>query len=220
MRVQDIMSTPVLSVSPDRSLKAVARLFDRNRISAVPVVEDGRVIGIVSKTDIIEREQAFEVGVAAGWLGRRVRHGRAAPRARTARDAMTSPALTVSPVLSAVGSAWLMTEHDAHHLPVVDRGKLVGIVTRSDLVRAFARSDDQIRAEIIGEILPALTLSANDIAVSVSNGEVVLAGEIEDELTARCLPHAVRSVIGVVEVRCDLRAGRPTPLVDVVSPTL
>jgi CBS domain-containing protein len=123
-------------------------------------------------------------------------------------------------MLSAVGSAWLMTQHDAHHLPVTDRGALVGIVSRSDLVRAFARSDDQIRGEIVDEILPAFALSANDIAVSVSNGEVILAGEVDDDLTARALPHAVRSVIGVVAVGGELHSSRRTPLVDAVTPTL
>jgi CBS domain-containing protein len=219
MRVKDMMSSPVLSVAPDRGIKAVARLLDRNRVAAVPVVENGQVVGIVSKSDLVTREQAFELD-GAGWIGRRL-HRRPEPRpGRTARDVMTSPALTVAPSLSAVGAAWLMTEHDAHHLPVVDRDKLVGIVSRSDLVRAFARSDDQIREEIVGEVLPAFSLSANDVQVSMSNGEVILGGAIEDELTARCLPHAVQSVVGVVEVDSRLRASRRIPLVDVVSPTL
>jgi CBS domain-containing protein len=218
MRVKDMMSSPVLSVAPDRGIKAIAQLLDRNRVAAVPVVENGQVVGIVSKSDLVTREQAFELD--AGWIGRRLHRPPQPRQGRTARDVMTSPALTVAPTLSAVGAAWLMTEHDAHHLPVVDRDKLVGIVSRSDLVRAFARSDDQIREEIVGEVLPAFSLSANDVQVSVSNGEVILSGAIEDELTARCLPHAVQSVVGVVEIDSRLEASRRIPLVDVVSPTL
>ena len=219
MRVRDLMSWPVLSVPPDRGLKAVARLLDRNRVSAVPVVEEGRVIGMLSKTDLVRREQAFELE-DAGWIGRRLGRRAHARRITTARDAMSSPPVTVAPTLSAVGAAWLMTEHDAHHLPVVERGKLVGMVSRSDLVRGFARSDEQIRAEIVGEILPMFEISPNDVEVSVSNGEVILSGAVADELTARCLPHAMRRVIGVVEVASRLEASRQYPLVDVVTPTL
>jgi CBS domain-containing protein len=219
MRVGDIMSTPVITVTPEHSLKAVARLFERNRIAAVPVVDGGRVVGVVSKTDIVRREQVFELD-RARRLGGRLRRGTRAARSATAGDAMASPAITVDPTLSAVGCAWLMIEHDAHHLPVLDRGKLTGIVSRSDLVRAFARSDEQIRAEIVEQILPSFAPAADDVEIMVSNGEVVLTGEVDDESTLRCLPHAVRSVIGVVDVDCELRATRSTRLVDVVSPML
>ena len=220
MRVRDIMSAPVISVAPDRSLKAVARLLDRNRIAAVPVVERGEVVGIVSKTDIVRREQAFELEHGGRGLARRLGRGARPAHVATAGEAMVSPAISVDPTLSAVGAAWLMTEHDAHHLPVLDHGKLAGIVSRSDLVRAFARSDDQIRAEIVDQILPSFAVSANDVEVAVSNGEVVLTGDVDDESTRRCLPHAVRSVIGVVDVRCEVHAARARPFVDVISPTL
>jgi CBS domain-containing protein len=219
MRVRDLMSRTVLSVPPDRGLKAVARLLERNRVSAVPVVEDGRVIGVLSKTDLVRREQAFELE-SAGWFRRRFGRRAGRQRVTTVEDAMTSPAVTVSPTLSAVGAAWLMTEHDAHHLPVVERGKLVGIVSRSDLVRGFARSDEQIKAEIVTEILPSLEISPNDVEVSVSNGEVILSGALDDELSARYLPHAVRRVIGVVEVDCRPDASKRYPLVDAATPTL
>jgi CBS domain-containing protein len=219
MRVGDIMSTPVISVTPEHSLKAVARLFERNGIAAVPVVDGGRVVGVVSKTDIVRREQAFELE-RGHRRSNRLRRGTRAARGVTAADAMVSPAITVDPTRSAVGCAWLMTEHDAHHLPVLDHGELIGIVSRSDLVRAFARSDEQIRAEIVEQILPSFAPSADEVEIMVSNGEVVLTGEVDDESTLRCLPHAVRSVIGVVEVTCALRARRSTPLVDVVSPML
>jgi CBS domain-containing protein len=219
MRVGDIMSTPVISVTPEHSLKAVARLFQRNRIAAVPVLDGGRVVGVVSKTDIVRREQAFELE-RGRRLGGRLRRGTRAASLATVGDVMVSPAITVEPTLSAVGCAWLMTEHDAHHLPVLDRGKLIGIVSRSDLVRAFARSDEQIRAEIVEQILPSFAPAADDVEITVSNGEVVLTGEVDDESTLRLLPHAVRSVIGVAEITCELQAMRSTPLVDVVSPTL
>lgn len=219
MRVRDIMSSPAIVVSPEASLKEVARLLAERSISAVPVVEGGRVCGILSKSDIVRREQAFEAENGRGPLGWLRRHA-PAEHVVTARDAMTSPPLTVDPTVSAVGTAWLMTEHDAHHLPVVDRGEVVGMVTRSDLVRAFARSDEQIRAEIVNDVLPSLGCSPNDVDVTVVNGDVTLAGGVCDDLVAKCLPHAVRGVIGVVDVHCVVEAAHHQPLVDVVTPTL
>ena len=205
MRVQEIMSAPVHSVSPATGLKDVARALERHGISGAPVVDDGRVLGVVSQADVVRFEQRGE-----REPGRRRRLMRQLSRrskpARTARDAMSQPAVTVDPHTSAVGAAWLMTEQDVTRLPVVERGRLVGIVTRTDLVRAFARSDDGIRREIVEEVLPSLDLSSNDVRVSVENGDVVLEGEVEQEVDARCLPHAVSAVVGVVDVRSEVTA--------------
>jgi CBS domain-containing protein len=205
MRVQEIMSAPVHSIGAATSLKDVARALERHGISGVPVVDGGRVIGVVSQADLVRFEQRGEREPAR--RRRLVRpFSRGSIPVRTARDAMSEPAVTVDPHASAVGAAWLMTEHDVTRLPVVERGRLVGIVTRTDLVRAFARSDDGIRREIVEEVLPSLYLSPNDVRVSVENGDVVLEGEVEEELDARCLPHAVGAVVGVIDVRSEVTA--------------
>jgi len=220
VRVRDIMSSPVVAVPPERPLKEVVRLFDRHRVSALPVVEEDRVCGIVSKTDIVLREQVFERDAPHHRFARLVgRDVRSVGDATTAADVMTAPAVTVDTKTSAVGAAWLMAENDVHHLPVVDRGRLVGIVSRSDLVRAFARSDEQIHTEIVDEVLPSLDVSPASVAVAVTQGEVVLTGRVEDDAIARCLPHAVRAVLGVVDVRAELEPAH-APTVDRVTPLL
>lgn len=205
MRVQEIMSAPVHSVSPATGLKDVARALERHGISGAPVVDDGRVVGVVSQADLVRFEQRGEREPGRRRRLMRQLSRRSSPP-RTARDAMSEPPVTVDPHTSAVGAAWLMTEQDVTRLPVVERGRLVGIVTRTDLVRAFARSDDGIRREIVEEVLPSLDLSSNDVRVSVENGDVVLEGEVEQEVDARCLPHAVSAVIGVIDVRSEVTA--------------
>ncbi|HSC73103.1 MAG TPA: CBS domain-containing protein [Gaiellaceae bacterium] len=204
MRVEDVMTREVEVVERRTGLKDVAHLLSMHEISGVPVVEHGVPVGVVSESDLVAKEQESE----AETVRQRRRLLRQPPRADAvvAADVMTAPPVTVTPQTSAVGAAWLMTEHDIDRLLVVQNDRLVGIVTRSDLVRAFGRSDEQIRAEIVGDVLPALGVSANNVSVAVDDGVVLLAGEVEDELEARCLPHAVRSVLGVVEVRSELAA--------------
>lgn len=209
MRVRDIMNKAPVVVGPETSLKDVARLLEERDISGVPVVEDGTVVGVVSQADIVSKEQEARDLDRPGRLARFRRRGHAPRSPRTAREAMSSPPVTVEPYVSAVGAAWLMTEDDVNRLPVVDRGRLVGIVTRTDLVRAFARSDEQIAREIVDEVLPSLDLSPNDVTVSVHHGEVRLRGAVDDPFTVPCLPHAVRSVVGVLDVRSEVGALHP-----------
>ncbi len=203
MRVRDVMSTEPVSVSPATSLRHLAKLLDARGISGVPVVDGSNVVGVVSKADIVGKEQESEAEHPRPLL-RRMRRARPSPR--TAGDAMSSPVVTVDGHTSLAGAAWLMTQHDVARLPVLERGRLVGIVTRSDLVRAFARSDEEIRREIVEEVLPTLAASPNDLTVEVHDGEVTLRGVVEDELDARCLPHAVRAVVGVVDVAAEISA--------------
>lgn len=206
VRVLELMSRPAVSVKPQTPLKHVARLLAEHGITGVPVVENARVVGVVSEADIVADEQrAEDRGLhPRRWPRLRRRAARLPPR--TAGEAMTSPAITVAPQTSAVGAAWLMTQHDVNRLPVVDGERLVGVVTRSDLVRGFARSDDQVRREIVEEVLPALGVSANDVQVTVVDGLAAVRGEVEDDVVLRCLPHAVRGVLGVVAVVSELTA--------------
>jgi CBS domain-containing protein len=201
MRVEDVMTRDVEVVEPCTGLKEVALLLSAHEISGVPVVEHGVPVGVVSESDLVAKEQESE----AETVRRRFRR-RPQTAAVVAADAMTAPPVTVRPQSSAVRAAWLMTQHDVDRLLVVENDRLVGIITRGDLVRAFGRSDERIRAEIVDEVLPALDVSPNDVTVAVADGIVRLEGEVEDELDAQWLPHAVRSVVGVVEVRCDVAA--------------
>ena len=199
MNVEELMSKDVVTVRRETPLKEVATLLAEHRISGVPVVDDDRVVGVVSETDIVAKER--------GRLPRRLWHSTDDKRAaRTAGDAMTAPPVTVYGWRSTAGAAAVMLEHDVNRLPVVDDNeRLVGILTRADLVRAFARSDSEIEREIRDEVLKrAYWLAQTALTVRVEGGEVVIAGEVDAHAVAETLPSAIERVPGVVSVDANL----------------
>jgi CBS domain-containing protein len=209
MNVRDLMTTEVLTVSPDTPLKDAAALLAEHGISGLPVCDaDGCVLGIVSEGDILFKERGPREprGGALAWLvdGSRFQES-AKEAARTAGEAMTAPALTIAPERPAAAAARLMLDHGVHRLPVVRDGALVGIVTRADLVRAFTRGDAEIALEIREDVLRrALWLEPDALDVSVEGGDVVLTGEIEARSDAEVLTKLVQRIPGVVSVRSNV----------------
>jgi CBS-domain-containing membrane protein len=143
---------------------------------------------------------------------------RAKARARTVAEAMTTPAVTISPSATLAGAARLMLVHGINRLPVVgEDGKLIGIVTRADLVRAFTRSDHEIEGEVRDDILQrVLWIDPSTFTISVRQGEVELTGEVEKPLQVELLQSLVERVPGVVSLRANVghrdhdRVGRRT----------
>jgi len=210
MKVQDIMSRDVLTIGPEGEIRDVARILTERHISGLPVCDaERRVVGIVSEGDILFKEYGQHPARRyryAGLTGRR--HAKEATKARAinVRDAMTTPAITVSPYCSVAEAAQLMTEHRINRLPVVKGDELVGIVTRTDLVRAFVRSDEDIRHEIREDLLlKTLWIEASEaICVSVERGAVRLSGRLEKRSDAPLLERLVTRVPGVVSVESEL----------------
>jgi len=204
MRVIDVMCRDVVSVSPQTPLKEVARLLVECGISGVPVVgEDGRVLGVVSQGDIVfkERGVAEPEGHAYDWLFGGDAQRAAKREARTAAEAMTSPALTIEPGRPVAEAARTMVERAVNRLPVVTEGRLVGIVTRADLVRVFARSDADLEGEIRDDVLlRTLWIHPGQLRVDVADGEVTLGGELETRTEAELVTAYVARVPGVVSV--------------------
>ena len=162
MRVENVMTADVATVTPSTSLKDVATLLVERDISGVPVVDDaGELLGVVSERDLLAKQRS-DVGRADGLLGWFLGEDVDAEKhwARTAGEAMTQPAITIEKWRSTAAAAGLMAEYGLKRLPVVHKGELVGIVTRSDLVRAFARSDAEIERGHQGAGDPALLLAA------------------------------------------------------------
>jgi CBS domain-containing protein len=206
MKVEDVMTRDVITVGHQSVLKAVAETLAANRISGVPVVEDGRVLGVVSEADILEKEAAESKPSVLGRLLRRDRAG-AKKAARTAGEAMTSPAVTVRPQRDVAHAARLMVDRGLNRLPVVnDDHRLVGIVTRADLVRAFVRSDQEIARELREDVVAGtLWMNAEELDIRVEGGEVTLAGEVGQKAHAELLERLAARVPGVVSVRSELR---------------
>ena len=208
--VRDAMTTNVITVEPGTPLKDVAQLLVDRRISGVPVVRDGVVLGVVSEADLLVKESA-PLGLPPrrfGWLlgeDASTRARRAKIAAVTAGEAMTSPAVTAGPTLSLAAAAERMTTHRVNRLPVVEGGRLLGIVTRADLVRAFVRSDDDIAATIREEVLHRLLwLDPAGFTIHVRDGIVSISGRLERRSTAASIEMAISMVPGVVGVEADL----------------
>ena len=157
MKVKDLMTTNVVAVGTETPLKDVADILSEFRISGLPVVsERGTVLGVVSENDILVKERGTEP--LRGLVGRLIAGDavklEAKLAAKTAGEAMTSPAVTITADRPVSAAAAEMVERRINRLPVVDEdGKLVGIVTRADLVKAFARSDEEIIRELRDDVM-------------------------------------------------------------------
>ena len=209
MRVKDVMTSPVMTVGLDASLKEVAELLSHYRISGLPVTnEAGRVVGVVSEADFLYKERAAKPKERKGLLGLLLEGGtdaREKLNAATAGEAMTAPAITIEPSLTVAEAAAIMLDERINRLPVVEGDTLVGIVTRADLVRAFVRSDEEIAAEIREDVvLRSLWIAPERVSVEVQDGVVTLAGEVETQAEAELLPQFAQRVPGVVSVLSKL----------------
>jgi CBS domain-containing protein len=211
MRVRDVMSTDVATVAPATDLRDIAALLVEKRISGVPVVENARVVGVVSERDILFKERPSD-GLHRGVLAWLMDEGDLMLKvdARTAGSAMTSPAVTIGPDRSVADAASVMLDESVSRLPVVDHGSLVGIVTRHDLVRAFARSDEEIWLEIEADpLIRSYWLRPGSWDVAVDRGEVTLTGKIRCKDDARLIEAFVDRVPGVVGVTSRLHWENP-----------
>jgi CBS domain-containing protein len=208
MLIREVMTENVFTVTRDTSLKVVATRMLEYGVSGMPVVgEDETVVGVVSETDVLfkERTAPDRKGVV-DWL---VHYAEDPPLAkldaRTAGDAMTTPAVTIPSGRQLEDAATLMLDLRIDRLPVVDSGRLVGIVTRTDLVRAFIRSDDEIAQEIREQgLLKRYWVVPSSVSVAVDEGNVVLEGEVDTEDLAESIVAYIGRIPGVVSVESNL----------------
>jgi CBS domain-containing protein len=209
MKIEELMTRDTVAVGPETTLKEVATILLEHRISGVPVIgERLEVIGVVSEADIVAKEAGPDPQdrrLVAWLLGdRHVDEKKLA--ARTAAEAMTSPAVTIEAGSNVPVAARLMTDHGIKRLPVVDAdGALIGIVTRTDLVRAFARTDREIEREIREVVVRTLWIEEPGLNLRVERGEVRLSGKIERRADAELLASFAARVPGVVAVHSTLR---------------
>ena len=207
MKVSDAMTTEVVTVTADTSLKKAAAVMLERGISGLPVVEGDRVLGVLSETDILFKERTRpERHGLVDWLVHYAEDPPAAKLdARTAGEAMTSPAVTVPSGRVVADAAALMLDSGIDRLPVVDSGRLVGIMTRSDLVRVFTRTDNEIEQEV-RKVVARGTMWADpsSVTVSVTDGEVVIEGHVETETSAELIRTYALGVPGVLSVETKL----------------
>lgn len=208
MKIRDVMTTDVCTVTPQTSLKDAAALLVDKRISGLPVVDaEGEVLGVLSEGDLLYKGNGApsDRGLVARLVGDDRVRNRAKHEAVFVGEAMTAPAQTIGPDRPVAAAAAAMLEHSVNRLPVVDKGRLIGIVTRADLVRAFVRTDDEIAGEISRDIVGrALWLDEKSVQVDVEKGEVTLSGCLDSHSDAELLPVLVAKVPGVTSVDSKL----------------
>ncbi|PBC76239.1 BON domain-containing protein [Streptomyces sp. TLI_235] len=201
--VESVMSRDVVRVMPATGFREIVAVLAEFEITAVPVVDgEDRPVGIVSEADLLRtlaaQDDDLPAGGGPGWEGA-LDDGRAAV---TAAELMTGPVVCTTPEASVVAAARLMTRHLVKRLPVVDAdGRLVGLVSRGDLLRVFLREDRLIHREIVEEVLGAVDgVSPALVGVEVVQGRVVLSGTIDPPQLAPLVVRLCRSVDGVVSV--------------------
>jgi CBS domain-containing protein len=211
MEVRDVMSRGVISVRPETPLKDVARIMVERGISGVPVVDDeGAVLGVVSEADFVIKERGTE-GIHRRLLARFIGDSErtelefAKVVAEHAGSAMSTPAITIDADAPLREAAALMVDRSINRLPVVEEGRLVGIVSRADLVRAYLRGDPELEDAIRRDVLTKeLWEDPSGVSVSVVDGVVHLAGTVDRRSTAALIVRHVARVAGVVAVESEL----------------
>ncbi len=193
MNVVDLMTTEVIAVSRDTELREAARLMFRNRVSGLPVTEpDGTLIGIITEADFLRLEVERQEG--------------ARDQVATVGEVMSIGVVTIRPEMEIYEAAKIMTVQEVKRLPVVDDdNRLLGVISRADIVSIFTRPDDVIEDEIREDLLRrVLFIDPDELGVSVTNGVVALSGEVGTRAEASMLEELTNRLDGVFGVETKL----------------
>jgi CBS domain-containing protein len=204
--VRDVMTTTVVSVSPETGFDEVARLLKSHGVRALPVLDPaGHVLGVVSEADLM--------GIAAlgdpkheAPQGRWHHRGGAWDRPNTAGALMTSPVIAVVPTASVAEAARVIREHKLGWLAVVETReagaeRLVGVLGRSDLLTVFLRDDAELRNEVVDNLLTRILLvDTTRLDVQVAEGVVTLLGQLPTRAEVRLVVEFIERLEGVVKV--------------------
>lgn len=218
MNVGDVMSQPAISVAPEATIADAARQMLENRISGLPVVDPhGAVVGMVTEGDLVRRAETGTDRQHSRWFELLISPGRLASdyvhsHARKVGEVMTSEVVSVTPGDSLAKVVELMERHHIKRLPVVTDGRLVGIVSRANLMRALleklpaaaatqSAGDAEIRTRILAEIAKQPWGPRASVDVQVENGVVELQGSITDDRERTALQVLVENTPGVKSVR-------------------
>ena len=205
--VSDVMTRDVVTVRPDTPFTEIVRLMETRRISGVPVLHpDGHVLGVVSESDLLAKERFKSPDPAHRFESGLQLRERDRAEAVKAAELMTTPARTVTQDVSIVEAARLMADTRCNRLPVVDRdGRLVGVVSRGDLLRLFLRPDEEIRDEVTNDVLQHyLWQDINLLRVEVHDGVVHLSGILDRRSLIPVAINLASAVEGVARVVEDL----------------
>jgi CBS-domain-containing membrane protein len=205
MTVEDVMTRGVVVVGQLAGFRDVVGLLGKHHISALPVVgEDGRVVGVVSESDLyLKQVRPPRPGLAALLPHRRRRCDQRKASGLTVGQLMTAPAVTIRADRPLAEAARRMDERGVRRLPVVDAtGRPIGIVTRGDLLKAYQRADQEIRQDIVRRAVPkVIERAVETVHVQVRHGVVELDGWLTRRSQVLALIARARATDGVVAVR-------------------
>jgi len=222
MKVRDLMTTDPVTTTPNAHLKEAARQMVEHGVSGLPVLQDGKLVGMVTEGDFLRqeanRDQPYRLSLLEALFG----DGTGAPPAvETVGEVMSEPVITITADATISEAARVMTHRRVKRLPVVDdAGMLIGVISRADVVNAFTKPDEVIEDEVREDIIRRLLfLDPSAVTVSVADGVVTLSGELENRTEAHLLEELTRRIAGVVRVVSHLtfqvddeRVGRIYPL--------
>ncbi|MGD2042629.1 MAG: CBS domain-containing protein [Acidimicrobiia bacterium] len=207
MKVRDLMTTQVISVGPKASLKEAARRMIEAGISGLLVTDDtGSLVGVITEADFVKGESGRRAAKRARllrWFG----DGDEMPSTeRLVEDVMTSDVITLGPDADHADAARVMRKSGIKRIPIVeDDGTLRGIVSRSDILRAFARADSEIVAELRDHVMgEVLWIDPRKVEVKSVDGNVELHGHLETKSDAALLEDLTKRLDGVVSVNSHL----------------
>jgi CBS domain-containing protein len=216
MYVRDIMTKPIIGVEPAASIADAARLMLSHRISGLPVIgRDGGLVGVVSEGDFMRRGELDTERKRSCWLAFLAGPGELAgeyvrARGRKVEEVMATDLATIAGDATLEEAVELMTRRGIKRLPVIEDGEAVGIVTRSDLLRAVLMAqpapdpavvaDERIRQDIVAELEKQSWSSNGMIRVKVDHGAAELSGTIFDECERQAARVAAENVAGVTSV--------------------
>ncbi|WP_372351273.1 CBS domain-containing protein [Streptomyces sp. KL116D] len=201
--VSDVMTQTVVAVGRDAPFKEIVEVMDQWRVSALPVQEgEGRVVGVVSEADLLPKEEFRDSDPDRRDQLRRL-SDLAKAGAVSAGELMTSPAVCVRANATLAEAARIMALRKVKRLPVVDaEGRLEGIVSRSDLLKVFLRSDDDI-AEEVRRTVASYLFPGQNVTVTVAEGVVTFGGTLRHRNLVPVAARLARAVEGVVDIRMD-----------------
>ena len=183
MHVSDVMTRQVVVVRPDTPMIDVARVLLEQRIGAVPVLDEGVVVGIVARSDLLAFDEDPDRGL------------------RTAADVMSKDVMVLHEAMSVAVAARALARRGVKRAPVLRTGKLVGIVSESDLLRSYARADADLVIDVERVLrAPAVGAHLEPIGFSVAGGIVTLSGAVRGEPDRAFAVRLVRSIQGVADV--------------------
>lgn len=202
--VSNVMTHTVIAVGRETPFKEIVELMEQWKVSALPVLEgEGRVIGVVSEADLLPKEEFRDSDPAHFDQVRRLSDLAKAGGVR-ADQVMSAPAVTVHADTTLPQAARIMALRRVKRLPVTDaQGLLQGVVSRSDLLKVFLRTDEEL-AEEVTRTVTALLFPDGAVTVGSEDGVVTLRGTIRDTTLVPVAARLTRSVEGVVDVHLDL----------------